>query len=84
MTMLAFISFLLSAVPKLLELMSKLVAYAHDRELISLGETKAIAAALKKLSDVVEIARQVEADAEKKHADDPTDSAFDRDFERKD
>lgn len=56
----------------------------RDNKLISAGEAKAIAEGMRRSADALAIARNIEAEAETAHRQDPTDSAFDPDLLRKD
>lgn len=59
-------------------------SYLHDRKLIQGAEAQVVAAALGEAQKSIAAARRVEIDAAKTHADDATDGAFDKSFQRKD
>jgi hypothetical protein len=82
--MLALLPLALKLLPTLIGLIESIVQSAHDNRLLAAGQAEAIAAALMKAQAQVALARQAEAAAEARHAKDPTDSAFDSDFRRKD
>ena len=82
--MLALLPLALKLLPTLIGMIESIVQSAHDNRLFAAGQAEAIAAALTKAQAQVALARQAEADAAKRHAKDPTDSAFDSDFQRKD
>ena len=82
--MLALLPIALKLLPALIGLIEQIVQSAHENRLLAAGQAEAIAKALAKAEAQVALARQAEADAEARHAKDPTDSAFDPDFKRKD
>jgi hypothetical protein len=84
MTWSAFLLAALKALPALISLISALRSDADARANQGLGYDQAVADTLKKGADMIAAARQVEAEAEKEHATKSDDSAFDREFERKD
>jgi hypothetical protein len=82
--MLALLPLLLKLLPTLIGFVETILQSAHDNRLLQAGQAEAIAAALTKAQAQVALARQAEAAAEARHSKDPTDSAFDPDFKRKD
>jgi hypothetical protein len=84
MTWSAFLLAALKALPALISLVAALKNAAEARTNQGLGYDQAVAATLKKGADMLKVARQVEDQAAKDHATKADDSAFDRDFERKD
>jgi hypothetical protein len=82
--MLALLPVLIKLLPTLIGLVEAILQSARDNKLLEAGQAEAIAAALRKAQAQVAGARQAEADADARHAKDPTDSAFDADFQRKD
>jgi hypothetical protein len=82
--MLALLPVLIKLLPTLIGLVEAILQSARDNKLLEAGQAQAIAAALTRAQAQVGSARQAEADADARHAKDPTDSAFDADFQRKD
>ena len=82
--MLPLLPLALKLLPTLIGMIESIVQSAHDNRLLEAGQAEAIAAALTKAQAQVALGRQAEAEAEARHAKDPTDSAFDSDFQRKD
>jgi hypothetical protein len=82
--MLALLPLALKLLPTLIGMIESVVQSAHDNKLLETGQAEAIAAALTKAQAQVAQAREAEAEAEARHAKDPTDSAFDSGFQRKD
>ena len=80
----AWASFLLSVVPSLLKITESLILWANERDLMDRGRREAIAEAAQSLNSVVSRAAAAAQEAAEKHASDPTDNAFDKDFWRKD
>jgi CHAT domain-containing protein len=56
----------------------------HDNKVFAAGQTKAVADALQSASDEVAKATAAGNAADKRHAQDKTDGAFDKEFQRKD
>ncbi|MBV9394813.1 MAG: hypothetical protein JOZ84_10410 [Methylobacteriaceae bacterium] len=81
--MLALLPLVLKLLPALIGMVESIIQSARDNRLLEAGQAEAIAAALTKAQAQVALARQAEADALARHAKDPTDSAFDPDFDRK-
>ncbi|MCC3246645.1 hypothetical protein LG047_15190 [Methylocystis sp. WRRC1] len=84
MSLAAILAFVMKVLPTVLDLINRVVAYAHDNKMINLGEAKAIAAGVERLNETLAKAKAAADEAEAAHASDATDDAFDRDFERKD
>ena len=82
--MLALLPIALKVLPALIGLIEQIVQSAHESRLLAAGQAEAIADALSKAQAQVALARQAEAEAEACHAKNPSDSAFDSDFKRKD
>jgi len=61
-----------------------LTATLHDNKTFADGQTKAIADALRAAADEVSRANEAAMEADKRHAKNKTDGAFDGDFRRKD
>jgi hypothetical protein len=81
--MLALLPLVLKLLPALIGMVESIIQSARDNRLLEAGQAEAIAAALTKAQAQVALARQAEADAEERHVKDPSDAAFDPDFERK-
>lgn len=64
-------------------LLNSLVRYLHDKKVFTAGQTKEAADALRKASEEISIAAGIQVSAQKAHASDPSDNAFDKDFMRK-
>jgi hypothetical protein len=82
--MLALLPLALKLLPTLIGMVESILQSAHDNKLLAAGQAEAIAAALTKAQAQVALARQAETEAEARQAKDPTDSAFDSGFQRKD
>ena len=82
--MLALLPLILKLVPALIGMIESIIQAAHENSLLEAGQAEAIAAALAKAQAQVTLGREAEADAEARHANDPTDAAFDPDFRRRD
>ena len=82
--MLGFLPVIIKLLPTLIGIVETILQSARDNKLLEAGQAQAIAAALTRAQAPVASARQAEADADARHAKDPTDSAFDADFPRKD
>ncbi|HEU0150802.1 MAG TPA: hypothetical protein VFR21_28490 [Bradyrhizobium sp.] len=82
--MLGFLPVIIKLLPTLIGIVETILQSARDNKLLEAGQAQAIAAALTRAQAQVASARQAEADADARHAKDPTDSAFDADFQRKD
>ncbi|MBV8848103.1 MAG: hypothetical protein JOZ16_00805 [Methylobacteriaceae bacterium] len=82
--MLALLPVVLKLLPALIGMIESIIQSAHENRLFEAGQAEAIAAALTKAQAQIALARQVEADAQARHAKDATDTAFDPDFRRKD
>jgi hypothetical protein len=82
--MLAFLPVIIKLLPTLIGFVEAILQSARDNKLLAAGQAEAIAAALTKAQAQVASAHQAEADAEARHAKNPTDTAFDLDFHRKD
>lgn len=74
----------LSLIVGAIKALNALTGYLHDRSLLEAGAAKAIAEGLKSTMAEVRKAQGIRDDADKAHAADPTDGAFDNEFERKD
>lgn len=61
-----------------------LTATLHDNKTFADGQTKAVADALRAAADEVSKANEAATEADKRHAKDKTDGAFDSEFRRKD
>jgi hypothetical protein len=84
MTWSAFVLAVLKALPALISLVSALKNDADAATNRGLGYDQAVADGLKRAADMLAIAHQVEDEAQRDHASKSDDSAFDRDFQRKD
>lgn len=56
----------------------------HDNKTFADGQSKAVADALRAAADEVSKANEAAAEADKRHAKDKTDGAFNNEFQRKD
>jgi hypothetical protein len=74
----------ISLVTTVLKIIGAITGWLHDRNLIDAGAAQATGAALAAANAELQKASQVAQDADQKHREDPTDGAFDSDFERKD
>jgi hypothetical protein len=73
----------LKLLPQLLKFATTVVNYVQAQEARGMGRKEAMMEALEIGSREVQLAEQVKRDADKLHDADPTDDAFDREFERK-
>ena len=73
----------ISLILGLVGLLRQFTTYLHDNKLFKAGEATAIATALQQASEGILKANQAEADAVIRHNTDKTDTAFDKEFERK-
>lgn len=73
---------LVSALPGLIKLIVALVGWLSDKGLVDTGRKLAMADALEASARELRVAQEVEIEADKAHAADPTDAALDREFER--
>ncbi len=78
------ISAIISILPQIVKLVVQLVNWLHDRRLVDQGKKLAMADALEASARELRAAKDVENEAARSHAADPTDAAFDREFERRD
>lgn len=74
---------ILKAILLAVSLLNSIVRYLHDKSVFNAGQTQEAANALRKASEEISIAAGVQAAAQKTHASDPSDNAFDQDFMRK-
>jgi hypothetical protein len=81
--MLTLLPLLLKLLPTLIGFVETILQSAGDKRLLDAGRAEAIAAALAKAQAQIALARQAEADAAARQAKDPSDSAFDPEFQRK-
>jgi hypothetical protein len=75
---------IIKAIPYVLRIVSAIMQRAHDDKMIGLGEAKAMEKTAAAINAIVAEAKAAAEEAERRHASDPTDDAFDRSFERKD
>jgi hypothetical protein len=76
---------ILKAIPTVLAIIEKLLAAAHDQQMISLGQAQAMDSATQKMSVTLAKARTAGAGADAAQAQHPNDDAgFDQSFMRKD
>lgn len=81
----ATLSAILSALPKLLSLISLIVSMVRESEQRGLGRTEAVKEALENAAQDIAYANAVEEDARRSHNEHPDDdSGFDQDFKRAD
>lgn len=84
MNTLAFIGAALKVLPLVLQLIQMFKSAADAKEQRGIGRDQAVKESIEEGVALIAQAREVEAEAAKKHAADPTDDAFDHEFERKD
>ncbi len=84
MTTLAYIGAALKVLPLILQLIQMFKSAADAKVERGVGRDQAVKESLEEGVALVAEARRIEAEAAAKHAADPTDDAFDREFERKD
>lgn len=61
----------------------QLTTYLHDQKLLDAGKAAAVAEALTHASKEIRAAAKIEEETTKKHKANPTDNAFDNEFQRK-
>ena len=76
------LALIVQILPTILQLINKLVAAAHDAQMISAGRSQAIADAHQALGETIAIAQAAAQAAEAEHVKDATDAAFDQEFKR--
>lgn len=82
---LSLIPLALKFIPAILGLIQSIVQTAHDNKLLAAGQAEAIAEGARLVEAQIEVARQAEAEAAKRHAEHPKDDgAFDPGVFRKD
>jgi hypothetical protein len=79
-----FVLAALQALPALIQLLTKLKEHADLQAARGQGYQEAVAATLQKGADMLAEARAAEQQAAREHAAKSDDSAFDREFERRD
>lgn len=84
MSTLSLLAAALKLLPLFLKLISQFKASADARVQRGLGRSEAEKEAYEEVSRRVQLAHEVEIEAEKEHAAKPGDDAFDQDFMRKD
>ena len=67
----------------LLKIIEQFVLWANERDLMDKGRREALAEATQSLNSVVSLAAAAAQEAAERHGSDPTDNAFNREFERK-
>lgn len=80
----AFIGAALKVLPLVLQLVQMFKSSADAKEARGIGRDQAVKESLEEGAALITKARAIEVETAKKHAADPTDDAFDREFERKD
>ena len=74
---------LFKLLPLVLQLISSIMSWAKSAQDRGLGRTEAIAEALQESTKAVDEANKARQEAAARHAADPTDTAFDDGFQRK-
>ena len=74
----------LALLPKALQLLTRVVSWAQAERERGAGRAEAMSAGLDKALASIRTARAVEAEAEAAHRADPSDGAFDPEFQRRD
>ena len=75
---------LIAAIPKIISFFSIVFNYVESQKDRSIGRKEAIEEALEIGGAELSRAIQIKAEADRIHANDPTDTAFDSEFKRKD
>ena len=65
----------------IVKLLYSFATYVREKELLTAGQAIAVAEGFRKAADALAIANRVDVEADIKHQD-PTDGAFDPDFQR--
>lgn len=73
-----------SIIASVVGLVASFVSYLSSKKQFDAGQATAVAAAFSAANDEVAKALAASQSAEARHANDPTDGAFDPDFKRKD
>lgn len=81
--MLSFILSALKVLPQVLQLINTVMSRVEARTQRGIGYDQAVKESLEETNDLVAKAHEAEVEADKRHKSDPTDGAFDREFERK-
>lgn len=84
MTWTAFVLAALKALPAFVQLVASIKASADARANQDIGYERALRETLSAASEHLALARQAEAEADRDHAADSADTAFDSDFRRSD
>lgn len=76
--------FITKLAPTILNLVASAVGALHDKQLLDAGDARAVSRALASAAQARGLAHVVEVEADLAHSRDSSDSAFDRDFQRRD
>ncbi len=79
----SFLSLLIHILPTALSLLSKALAFAHDRRMISLGQAQTMSESAARITATLTKAKAAALVATAAAASDATDGAFDKSFQRK-